>query len=94
MKDIYKFSNPSIVFKKAKSLFGHNVKIELSTRKDKKFMIYDKAQQKWIHFGQFGYEDYTKHKNEERRRQFQQRNHDWKDQPKYSPAFLSYHLLW
>ena len=94
MKDIYRFSNPAIVFNKARALFGPNIKIQLSTRKDKKYMIYDKADKKWIHFGQIGYEDYTKHKNEDRRKQFQQRNHLWKDEPKFTPAYLSYKLLW
>ena len=59
-KDIMKYSNPEIVFKKANEIFDDlPFEIELSTRKTKKYMI--RFNDKWIHFGQMGYEDYTKH---------------------------------
>jgi len=51
-------------------------------------------QGKWIHFGQMGYEDYTKHKDETRRDNFRKRNAKWSKAEKYSPAWLSYWLLW
>ena len=88
--NINKYSNPSIVMKKAKEL--HLNPIQLSSRKDKKYMVSDGK--KLIHFGQMGYEEYTKHHDEKRRELFRKRNRKWKDTEKYSPAWLSYHLLW
>jgi hypothetical protein len=41
-----------------------------------------------------GYEDYTKHKNEIRRKSFLTRNKEWSKQDMYTPGFLSYYLLW
>jgi len=49
---------------------------------------------KIIHFGQMGYEDYTKHKDENRRNNFRIRNRRWAHQPKYTAGWLSYNLLW
>jgi hypothetical protein len=49
---------------------------------------------KWIHFGQMFYEDFTKHNDQKRRENFLKRNYKWKNAPKYSPAYLAYHLLW
>ena len=47
-----------------------------------------------VHFGAVGYADYTAHKDEERRKRFRVRNHKWSMSPKWSPAWLSYYLLW
>jgi len=94
MSDINDFSNPKIVFKNARKLYGNNIMIQLSTRKNKKYMIYDKDNNKWVHFGFFGMEDYTKHKNDIRKQNFENRNHKWAFKDEYSPAFLSYYLLW
>lgn len=52
---------------------------------------------KWIHFGQMGYEDYTKHKDDDRRKNYLNRSSNIKGQwkaNKYSPNNLSIHLLW
>lgn len=64
-----------------------------SSRKDKKYMVLD-PNDKLIHFGQRGYEDFTAHGDPARLRAFKSRNAKWKDAPKWSPAWLSYHLLW
>ena len=85
------YSNISRVQKQAKKL-GLNP-VEISTRKDKKYMIMDEEGHV-KHFGLMGYQDYTKHQDETRRDAFRRRNHRWKDAPKYSPAYLSYYLLW
>ena len=90
--NINKYSNPSIVMKKAKEL--HLNPIQLSTRKDKKYMVLNPKTNKMVHFGQMGYEDYTKHQDENRRELFRKRNHKWATAEKYSPAWLSYNLLW
>jgi hypothetical protein len=93
-KDIELYSNPTIVLNKAKQLFGENIEIYLSTRKDKKYMIRFPNQRKFIHFGQYGYEDFTKHKDKDRRQLFENRNKKWADREVDSPAFLAFHLLW
>jgi hypothetical protein len=92
-EDIDLYSNPKIVYQKAKSIFGNNIDIKLSTRKDKKYMILN-DDNKWVHFGEMGYEDYTKHNDIERLINFKKRKSKWKNANKYSPAFLSYFLLW
>jgi hypothetical protein len=52
---------------------------------------------KIVHFGQMGYEDYTKHKNKTRRKNYLTRSRkikgDWK-KSKYSANNLAIHLLW
>ena len=65
-----------------------------SSRKDKKYMLYDPYVGRMVHFGQIKYEDYTKHKDEKRRQNFLNRNKAWKNRYLYSPAYLSYTLLW
>ena len=84
------FSNPKIVKEKAK-YYGLNPVYE-STRRDKKYMVYNGD--KWIHFGQMGFEDYTKHHDKTRLNAFRSRNRAWQYAPIYSPRFLSYFLLW
>lgn len=68
-------------------------KVYVSTRKDKKYMI-KLDDGKTIHFGQMGYEDATKHKDKQRILNFKSRNAKWADSPKFSPAWISYHILW
>lgn len=70
-----------------------NAKLEVSTRKDKKFMITSPDGKK-IHFGQKGYEDWHTHKDEKRRENFRKRNAKWADAPKWSASHLSYFVLW
>lgn len=94
MKDIKLYSNPVTVLKRAKLLYGDDVQLKISTRKDKKYQIWNPEDNKWVHFGQMLYEDFTKTNDEEKRKRFLTRNHKWKTMPKYSPAYLSYHLLW
>ena len=64
-----------------------------SSRKDKKYMIKN-PDGKMVHFGAIGYADYTAHKDKERRKRFRNRNHKWASSPKWSPAWLSFYLLW
>jgi hypothetical protein len=92
--ELMKYSNPDKVLKLAKQIYGHNVNLAISTQKNKKYMIYDPNRERWIHFGFFGMEDYTKHNDNERRESFKKRNHKWANMGKYSPAYMAYHLLW
>jgi Family of unknown function (DUF5754) len=75
-------------------LTGNAVLVE-SDKTDKKYMLWNGD--KKIHFGQMGYEDYTKHKDTKRRESYLLRatniRGNWKSDP-YSPNNLSIHLLW
>ena len=76
LKDLYEYSNPAEVAEKAHELGLGDV--HHSTRKDKKYMIHDPFKGRMVHFGQFFYEDYMKHKDERRRQNFLKRNARWK----------------
>ena len=99
LEQLLNYSNPKIVLKKAKLIFGPNVKLAVSTRENKKYQIYNPNINKWVHFGSFNppMEDYTYHKDEERRMNYILRasniKGNWKDDS-YSPNNLSIHLLW
>jgi hypothetical protein len=93
-KDINRYSNPSMVQKLAHKLLGKEARIIISPRKDKKYRIYNPNTEKYVDFGQMMYEDFTKHKDEDRRRRFRTRNARWANSPKYSASWLSYYLLW
>ena len=88
--ELKKFSDPEEVVYKAQQM-GLNPIYE-SSRKDKKYMVFNN--EKMIHFGQMGFEDYTKHHDKTRRDRFRRRNHKWATAPRYSPSFLSWNLLW
>ena len=95
-QEIRKYSNPSEVYRRASKYMGKTAKIGLSTKRDKKYMI-TTPNGRIVHFGQMGYEDYTKHGNKTRRKNYLTRSGkikgDWaKD--KYSPNNLARKLLW
>jgi len=90
-QELKKYSDFEKVKENAKKL-GLNP-VGISTRRDKKYMIMDNYGDV-KHFGQMLYQDFTKHGSESRRQDFLSRNHHWKYADKYSPAWLSYHLLW
>jgi hypothetical protein len=89
------YSDIEEVQKKAKRYLGKQV--QPSSRKDKKFMVYDGNKHKWIHFGQMGYEDFTRHKDPIRRDRYRKRafniKGNWRDN-QYSPNNLSINILW
>jgi hypothetical protein len=96
-EEIHNYSNLKTVYKNAKKYFKNtNFNIDISTRKNKKFMIFNPNLNKWIHFGDSNYEDFTKHLDDERRHRYINRaskiKGNWKD--KYSPNNLSLHILW
>ncbi len=90
LKELRNFSDPDYVMNKAK-MMGLNP-VHESSRKDKKYMVFDGN--KMVHFGQMGYEDATKHNDTDRINRFKKRNWKWQNSPKYSPAYLSWNLLW
>jgi hypothetical protein len=91
------YSNYTIAKKNAKIYLGNHVKLLVSTRANKKFMILDTTNGKYSHFGQMGYEDYTLHQDDLRRSRYLKRatgiKGDW-HQNKYSPNNLSINILW
>jgi len=93
---IWKYSNPKKSQKLAFKYFGKNAVIYRSTRKNKKYMIKDQDNH-WVHFGQIPYEDFTKHKNITRRKNYLTRSGkikgNWKSH-KYSANNLARKILW
>lgn len=78
------------------SYLGPNVKLEPSTRKNKKWMV-KRPDGKYIHFGDSRYEDFTQHQDPERRRLYLARSGkiigNWRND-KYSSNNLSRSILW
>ena len=70
--------------------------VEPSTRKNKKYMIMN-DDNKYIHFGDSRYQDFTKHQDLERLKSYLSRaskiKGNWK-KDKYSPNNLAINLLW
>ena len=98
------YSDPEIVLYRAKFYFGENVKLIQSSRKTKKYMIYNPITNKFVHFGAMGYLDYTKyvqlynletankHRTKYLKRALKLRGNWINNQ--YSPNYLSMLLLW
>lgn len=67
-----------------------------SVSKGKKYCVQYKG--KKIHFGASGMQDFTQHRDNERRRNFRRRAEGIKNgeayKDKFSPLYWSYHLLW
>jgi hypothetical protein len=94
LKELLKISDPKEVYKKFIEL-GYNkyTNIYVSPRKDKKYMVIHPITNKKIHFGST-MEDYTKHKDIQRRNAFLTRNAKWNKSDKFSASALSTFLLW
>ena len=98
------YSDPEIVLYRAKFYFGEDVKLLQSTRKTKKYMIYNPITNKFVHFGAMGYLDYTKyvqlynletankHSTKYLKRALKMKANWINNQ--YSPNYLSMLLLW
>ena len=90
LKLLYEVSNPETVAHKAALL--HLNPIHPSSQARFKFMVFNG--EKMVHFGDIHYQDFTKHKNLRRLNNFRTRNRRFATAPVYSPAWLSYYLLW
>lgn len=102
--DLSDYSDYESVLKQAKHYYGNDTILLPSTRKSKKYMIYNPQTNKYVHFGAMGYMDYTKYiqifdlktANEHRSRYLKRALNikgNWMDNP-YSPNYLSILLLW
>jgi len=92
-EQLTRISDPYKVYNKFKSIYPCDSEIRISTRANKKYMIYDPEKGKWFHFGST-MSDYTKHKDKKRRLNFLRRNKRWSDAAIYSAAYASFTLLW
>lgn len=95
---IWKWSDPHQAQRQAYAYLGHKRGvIYRSNRKDKKYQIFDDINGRMVSFGQMGYEDYTKHKSKDRRKNYLTRSAkisgDWKSNP-FSANNLSREVLW
>lgn len=94
LNELLKVSDPEEVDKRAMKIYGKNV--FLSTRKNKKYMILD-DNNKFIHFGDIRYKDFTSHKDVIRAMRYRKRMENikgnWRDN-EYSPNILSLRLQW
>jgi hypothetical protein len=95
---VNKVSNINIVMQKARLCLDEKFDLDYSTRINKKFMIKGKfTNNKWVHFGDINYPDYTFTKDEEKRIKFLRRNYHWIqdiENKEYSPGWFLYHFLW
>ena len=93
--ELLKYSNPNSV-QDNMNKYLPNTKVYMSTRKDKKYMIKN-LDNKWVHYGQMGYEDFTKHRDINRRTLYWKRATNIKgnwEENLYSPNMLSIMTLW
>ena len=97
MDTIYKYSNPKVVYENAKYYIGKDVSIKLSDKPTKKYMILNPNTNKWVYFGSMLYQDFLRHGDETRKKNYLLRSGNikgnWKENP-YSPNNLSRNILW
>jgi hypothetical protein len=98
-KRIYLYSTPRTAQRMAYKYLGRTKTAKLYPARNpaKKYMVFDPKNNKWVNFGQMGYEDYTKHHDKTRRKNYLTRTKgmlgDWKSN-KYSANNLSRRILW
>ncbi len=88
------YSDPQKVIQNIKTYLGNDIKLFISSHKDKKYMIQHPQTNKFIHFGAMNMTDFTRHQDKKRQENFKKRNAKWSQQDQYTPGWLSYHLLW
>jgi DNA modification methylase len=91
------YSTPRRAQHMAYKYLGKTAKIYPSNNPAKKYKIFDPNNNKWVNFGQIGYEDFTKHKDKTRRKNYLIRTKfmrgNWKTNS-YSANNLSREILW
>jgi hypothetical protein len=98
LQELRTVSSPKMVIANAIKYFNDpDVKVYLSTQKYKKYMIQNPQTNKWTHFGDIRYQDFTHHRDNDRRTRYINRatniGGSWKSN-KYSPNSLAINLLW
>lgn len=96
-KKLRRYSDPNAAQKMAYRYLGKTAKLYPARNSVKKYSIFDPHEKKWVNFGQIGYEDYTKHRDRRRRKNYLVRSKsirgDWK-RNKFSANNLSRNILW
>ena len=91
------YSTPRTAQHMAYKYLGKTAKLYPSNNPAKKYKIFDPNNNKWVNFGQIGYEDYTKHHDKKRRKNYLTRTKsmrgNWKNN-RYSANNLSRNILW
>lgn len=94
---INEVSNIKKVIYNTKKYLGSNTKLYPSERQFKKYKIFNPDTNKFVHFGDIRYKDFTKHQDKTRQNNYLKRatniKGDWKNN-KYSPNSLSINILW
>jgi len=91
------YSNPIKAQSMAYRYLGKTAKLFPARNPEKKYSIFDPKEERWVNFGQMGYEDYTKHRDKKRRKNYLTRTKkmrgNWAKNP-YSANNLSRNILW
>jgi hypothetical protein len=91
------YSDFNTAQERAEDYLGKDAMLFSSPRKDKKYRIYNPHKDKWVDFGQMGYEDFTRHQDPIRRERYLKRalkiKGKWAEDA-YSPNNLAIHILW
>jgi len=96
-KNIKKVSNPDKALANTKKYLGKNTPLYPSEKTKFKYKVFNPNTNKFVYFGSMLYEDYLKHGDEIRKKNYLLRSGNikgnWKDD-KYSKNNLSRHILW
>ena len=94
---IHLYSTPRTAQQKAYKYLGKTAKLYPANNPENKYKIFDPKNNKWVNFGQMGYEYYTKNHDKSRRKNYLNRTKymrgDWKKN-RYSANNLSRNILW
>jgi len=91
------YSNHRTAQSNAYKYLGRTAKLYPSTNSQKKYSVFDKKNNRWINFGQMGYEDFTKHHDKARRKNYLTRSKNIKGEwaiNRYSANNLARKILW
>ena len=94
---LHLYSNPRKAQKMAYKYLGKTAKLYPGINREKKYSIFDKKNNRWVNFGQMGYEDYTKHNDKNRRKNYLTRSKSIKGnwtRNRYSANNLARNVLW
>ncbi len=96
-KNIKEVSNPDKALANTKKYLGKNTPLYPSEKSKYKYKVFNPNTNKFVYFGSMLYEDYLKHGDEIRKKNYLLRSGNikgnWKDE-KYSRNNLSRNILW
>lgn len=96
-KELLQYSDPKKALENAIKYLKKDIVFSLSTKPKKKYMVMNPDTMKWTHFGEIGYEDFLKHQDPIRQKNYLKRTANmkgnWKND-KYSANNLAREILW